>query len=139
MPRIKKNTFYFLLLIACIAGYIWLFYNIKTVSNTHAEVTVCSIKRITTFPCPSCGSTRAVIALMNGDIQKALLLNPLGIIIAIIMLVLPIWLLFDLFFNKTTFLKFYKDTEQFLQKPKIAWTAVLLLLLNWIWNIIKDV
>lgn len=135
---IKKNKFYFFLLIACFAGYIWLFYNINVVSNTHSGIEICPFKRVTTLPCPSCGSTRSVIALLTGDFQKALLINPLGFLIAVVLLVLPFWLLYDLILKKETFLKFYKDAERFLRIPKIAFLFVSLVLINWIWNIIKD-
>lgn len=135
---IKKNKFYFILLIACFAGYIWLFYNINVVWNTHSGIEICTFKRVTTLPCPSCGSTRSVIALLTGDFQKAILINPLGILIAVVLLVLPFWLLYDLILKKETFLKFYKDAEQFLRKPKIAFLFVSLVFINWIWNIIKD-
>lgn len=135
---IKKNKFYFYLFIACFAGYIWLFYNVNAVSNTNSGIEICTFKRLTTLPCPSCGSTRSVIALLTGDFQKALLINPLGILIAVVLLVLPFWLLYDLILKKETFLKFYKDAEQFLRIPKIALLFALLVLINWIWNIIKD-
>lgn len=136
--HIKKNKVYFFLFIACFAGYIWLFYNINAVLNTHSGIEICTIKRLTTLPCPSCGSTRAVISLINGDLQKALLINPLGIVIALALLMLPFWLLYDLLLKKETLLKFYKVAEQFLQKPKIALLFALLVLMNWIWNITKD-
>ena len=38
----------------------------------------------------------------------------------------------------STFLKFYKDAERFLRRPKIAFLFLSLVLINWIWNIIKD-
>jgi len=136
--HIKKNKLYFFLLIACFAGYIWLFYNINAVSNTNSGIEICPFKRVTTLPCPSCGSTRSVIALISGDLQKALLINPLGFLIAVVLLVLPFWLLYDLILKKDTFLKFYKDAERFLRRPKIAFLFVSLVLINWIWNIIKD-
>lgn len=123
---------------ACFAGYIWLFYNINTVSNTNSGIEICPFKRVTTLPCPSCGSTRSVIALISGDLQKALSINPLGFLIAAVLLVMPFWLLYDLILRKDTFLKFYKDVERFLRKPKIAFLFVSLVLINWIWNIIKD-
>lgn len=79
-----------------------------------------------------------MIALISGDLQKALLINPLGFLIAVVLLVLPFWLFYDLILKKDTFLKFYKDAERFLRRPKIAFLFVSLVLINWIWNIIKD-
>jgi hypothetical protein len=37
----------------------------------------CSFKRITGHPCPTCGSTRGVLALLHGRPLEALALNPL--------------------------------------------------------------
>lgn len=36
----------------------------------------CPFHWLTGYPCPSCGGTRAVLALLQGDWQRALLLNP---------------------------------------------------------------
>ena len=37
----------------------------------------CAVKGITGIPCPTCGSTRAIVHLAQGDIAAALLMNPL--------------------------------------------------------------
>ena len=107
----KKNKLYFFLFIACIAGYIWLFYNIKSFDTTNNAVGVCVFKKITTIPCPSCGTTRSIVSLLQGHFSQALYINPLGIIVFIIMLLLPFWILADLFTKKTTLFDFYKKTE----------------------------
>ena len=38
---------------------------------------VCYFHEITSIPCPTCGSTRAILALVRGDIVSAFLFNPL--------------------------------------------------------------
>jgi len=38
---------------------------------------LCNFKRVTGVPCPTCGTTRAVIALTSGDVTQAFVLNPL--------------------------------------------------------------
>jgi len=38
----------------------------------------CAFKTITGLPCPTCGVTRTVIALSRGDVDRALLMNPLA-------------------------------------------------------------
>lgn len=45
----------------------------------------CAFARLTGLPCPSCGSTRAVRALLVGDLHGVLHYNPLGPIIAVIL------------------------------------------------------
>jgi hypothetical protein len=98
---------------------------------------VCLIKNVTGYPCPSCGTTRAVTLLLDGKITESLLLNPFGILIAIIMTIFPLWILADIFLKKETFYSWYKKTEAIIRKPWLASVLILLVLLNWIWNIYK--
>ncbi len=37
----------------------------------------CAFRSLTGFPCPTCGSTRAMVFLSGGDIFSAFLMNPL--------------------------------------------------------------
>ena len=123
------------MLIACLAGFIYLFYNIHTLQSQTFRV--CIIKNVTSYPCPSCGTTRAVTLLLQGRIIESLLLNPFGIVVAIIMTIFPIWILTDIFLKKETFYFWYKKTEATIRKPAIALILILLVLFNWIWNIYK--
>ena len=43
----------------------------------HLPFTVCLLKGLTGFPCPTCGSTRAVGRLAHLDLAGALAMNPL--------------------------------------------------------------
>ncbi len=123
------------MLIACITGYIWLYFNFNT--NEIKTDTVCFIKHATNIPCPSCGSTRSVLSLIKGDFDKALMINPLGYILVAIMLLLPIWIFIDVVLNKKTLLDFYKKSESYLQRPQYSIPLILLVIINWIWNITK--
>ena len=69
--------------------------------------------------------------------MEALYINPFGLIIALIMLILPIWIIFDIASKKKTLYDFYFRFESFIRKPIIAIPLVLLVVLNWIWNITK--
>jgi len=64
-------------------------------------------------------------------------MNPFGIIVAILMVIAPIWILFDIITKKDTFYFWYKKTEEIIQIKWIAITLIILVLLNWIWNIYK--
>ncbi len=130
-----RNKLYSLLLIACFAGFSYLFYQTYAVQND--TVRVCIIKNVSGYPCPSCGTTRAVLLLMKGKITESLLVNPFGILVAAIMTVLPIWIFIDIVLQKETFYLRYKKAEVLLRKPRLAAFLILLVLLNWIWNLYK--
>ena len=123
------------MLIACLAGLIYLFYNIHTLQSQTFRV--CIIKNVTDYPCPSCGTTRAVTLLLKGKFIESLVLNPIGIVVAIIMIIFPIWILIDIIFKKETFYFWYKKAEGTIRKPWLASILIVLVLLNWIWNIYK--
>lgn len=135
----SKNKLYLLILFACFLGYSWLlFLKLTPVKNSGLDLTVCVFKRVTSLPCPSCGTTRAVSFLFNGEIMKSLYLNPFGIIVGVIMIVSPCWINWDFIAKKQTFYNFYIKIENIIKKKKIAIPLIVLVILNWIWNIYKQ-
>ncbi|NJM80271.1 MAG: DUF2752 domain-containing protein [Flavobacterium sp.] len=77
------------------------------------EFTVCVFKRITNIPCPSCGTTRAVIEISKGEIISSIFLNPFGIIVALIMVICPIWIGYDYLLKKNLFFNFISKQKLF--------------------------
>jgi len=134
---LDRNKLYAILFIACLAGYIWLYFSITKKITENKSVQLCLIKRVTNIPCPSCGSTRSVISLTKGDFIRALNFNPIGYLVAIIMLTAPIWIISDTIKKTKTFFNFYLKIETYLKRPKIAIPLLLLVISNWIWNITK--
>ena len=132
----SRNKLYWLLLIACFSGFIYLLYHLQHSENTHFGV--CIIKNVTGFPCPSCGTTRAVQLLLQGNVLASLQMNPFGILVAIIMTIVPLWIALDLIFKRDTFYQSYKKMEATIRIKWIAVILILLVLLNWIWNIYKQ-
>ena len=124
--------------IACLAGYVWLYIGITHKRSDKKTVEVCLIKHTTNIPCPSCGSTRSVISIIKGDFLGSLYINPLGYVIAFIMFLTPPWILYDVITKKRTLIDFYFKIEFYLKKPKIAIPLIILIVLNWIWNITKE-
>lgn len=135
----KKNKLYFLTLVACFLGFSWLFF-LKFMPNSISNIdfTVCLFKKITTIPCPSCGTTRAVNQLFHGDFFASILLNPFGVLVFGIMIVCPLWIAYDYFTGKSTFHHFYIKSEAFIRTRKVAILLIFLVILNWIWNIYKQ-
>ena len=119
-------------------GYSWLlFLQLAPIKNSGLDLTVCVFKRVTSFPCPSCGTTRAVSYLFNGEIVKSLFLNPFGIVVAGILVVSPGWIIWDTVAKKKSFYNFYIKTEKLIRKKEIAIPLIVLVILNWVWNIYK--
>lgn len=135
---LDRNKLYSILLIACLAGYIWLYFSMTKNLTENKSVEFCLIKRVTNIPCPSCGSTRSIILLIKGDFIGALNLNPIGYLVAIIMIIAPVWIIIDTIIKSNTLFYFYQKTETYLKKPKYAIPLILLVIINWIWNIAKE-
>ena len=136
---LERNRLYSILGITSLAGYVWLYYNLYLQNTKIASESFCMIKRITNIPCPSCGSTRSVSSLLHGDFAGAIYWNPLGLVVLAIMIVLPIWLAVDLILKKDSLLQSYKSTEKTLRKKTVAIPLIILVIINWIWNIYKNV
>ena len=131
----SRNKLYTVILIACSSGFVYLFYNLLySESNRYS---VCMIKNVTGYSCPSCGTTRAVQLFFKGNFMDSMLMNPFGIIVGSAMLFLPFWIVFDLLLNKQTFYTFYYKMEFVLKQKKIAIPLIILVIMNWIWNINK--
>ena len=134
---LDRNKLYSILLIACVAGYIWLYYSITSNVTENKSVEVCLIKHATNIPCPSCGSTRSIISLTKGNFVEAFDLNPIGYLVALIMLISPVWIISDVIFKKNSLFKCYQIIENHLKKPKYAIPLILLVIIIWFWNITK--
>jgi len=132
-----RNKLYAFLLTACAAGYIWLVLTYHRAFSLALGPGVCLFKRVTGVPCPSCGTTRSVLSILKGDILEGILWNPFGIIIIFILFIFPVWIISDVLSRKDTLFNVYNQTELFLKRKWIAIPAILLVLMNWIWNIVK--
>ncbi|WP_413789732.1 DUF2752 domain-containing protein [Flavobacterium aureirubrum] len=132
----SRSKLYSFLLIACFFGFIYLFYSVH--HQEKESFRVCIIKNVTGIPCPSCGTTRAITLLFDGRIADSLAMNPFGLLVGMIMVVFPIWILIDIIFKKNTFFHSYKKWEQISSTKWLAALLVLLVILNWIWNIKKQ-
>ena len=98
---------------------------------------VCLFKRVTGIPCFSCGATRSLILLLEGNIKDAFYMNPVGFILAALLLILPVWVVYDLLAGRSSFFNFYRWSEKVLLKKPLLIVACLLVLANWVWNIAK--
>lgn len=133
-----SRKFYLLFISACIAGYAWLGISIGMESpGVSAGPEICLFKSITDIPCPSCGSTRSVTHLLHGEFSSAFMMNPMGIITLLILLIGPLWMVYDLVLHQQSMWTFYGQMEKIIRKKTVAIPLILLVAANWAWNIFK--
>lgn len=94
---------------------------------TGQEMLLCTLRRVTGVPCPTCGSTRAVAAIFSGDLAAAFFYNPL----VVVMLALGAGLLvLRLVWRRSIKLDLSRNERIF------AWLVFFVLLgINW-WHVI---
>lgn len=114
-----------------IAGIAWL------LLVPEFPVHTCIFKQATGLPCPSCGSTRSVQALLHGHWLQIFRYNPLGIITFIMVMAGAIWSVADVFRGSQSLYLNIQQWLAFIRQPLVAWCLVLILLANWAWNIAK--
>jgi len=125
----KLRIAYIFLIGVFISGYYFLF-KYSYLLEGH---TLCFFKSITGVPCPSCGSTRATLEIFKGNFLKSIFINPLAIVTNIFFFISLFWLIKDFVKNERTFLQFLK--KDWYLRTKILF--LILILLNWFWNIKK--
>lgn len=128
-----RNRLYLLLAGGITAGYGLLAF----AHDNHNMPTPCIFKHATGIACPSCGSTRSVISISQGNFFEALQTNPLGFIIAAILLAGPLWLLADIALKKDTLYRAFLTFEKSIRTKWIAATLIVMIAANWAWNIYK--
>lgn len=139
MP-LQRNRYYLFAAGLLLLGYGWMLY-LKMSHNNKALSSVgpCIFKQTTGIPCPSCGSSRSVLAITHGQFTEAFLWNPLGYMIAAVLLILPFVILYDLVYQQKVLINSYERIENLFRKRVILFSAITLIIANWIWNIYKGV
>ncbi|TVR83424.1 MAG: DUF2752 domain-containing protein [Saprospirales bacterium] len=136
----RSRYFYRLLSVLLLAGYAWVgihwFMDYRS-AHGNGEVTICLMKNLTDTPCPSCGSTRSLLTLFEGKWIEAIFINPLGILMGVFMLILPVWVIRDYLQSKESLFNTYQRAEQVLKRKGVLLVFATLILANWIWNISK--
>lgn len=130
----QKSRLYLLTGIVCFFGGIWLLIN--PYMGIHG--TVCPVKAVTGYPCPSCGSTRAIHLLFEGRFTDAVMLNPLGIVSLLLLVFIVTLLVIDIVAKKDFYYRSYEWLGKVLREHrKLSAVLIVLVIVNWIWNIHK--
>jgi hypothetical protein len=133
---ISRNKLYALVCSLSLAGYAWII--ISHFKKPTHNVGICLVKNVSGIPCPSCGTTRSVMFIFNGDYFQGLMINPLGYLMILLAAIIPVWVTIDIVTKGHSFYEFFKITESFLIKKWVYIPLSILLLINWIWNIHKE-
>jgi hypothetical protein len=133
-----RRRLYIVLLGLSLTGYAWLAWNVADEARHSVPPSACLFKEVTGIPCPSCGTTRALIALLRGDVRGSVMINPFGALLALGLLIVPFWVLGDFLLSKETFYRRYAAAERILTRTRwMQAAAVAVVLFNWAWNISK--
>jgi hypothetical protein len=91
----------------------------------------CALKTLTGLPCPTCGITRAVIALSRADFERAFFMNPLataGCVVGLIYLLYAATVL-------ALRLPRFRPTVSPAGARRVRLAAIAMLAINWAWLI----
>lgn len=135
MPlSIPRKRFYIFISLITIIGWGWLILQYYRPSAS----TVCLIKNVTGYPCPSCGTTRASIAVLQGKWATAIDHNLLGFFAIVMLVLIPLWLMKDYLQKQDSLYTHYTKTINTLKQKKAVFVILLLLItINWVWNLLK--
>lgn len=70
--EVEDSLYWLSLLIVCVIAVVYAAGQILAKTVGLEGVTQCVIKRVTGFPCPGCGGTRAIVSLFHGKILTAI-------------------------------------------------------------------
>lgn len=138
--RLDYKTKLLLLLAAMATGYVWLAFNLFHLRQTGVEsgITVCLFKNISGIPCPSCGTTRSIIKLLEGDFNTAVYINPLGVAVFILLVIFTVLLLIEITGKKRNLPLLAARINNYIRRPIYAIPLICLMTVNWVWNIYKS-
>jgi hypothetical protein len=130
-PHSSRNRLYAGIATLGGAGGAWLL----CAGSVGGAFTPCPFKLVTGIACPACGSTRAVLALLEG--RNPLQYNPVGLVTFAVALVALALLVTDLARGSDRLLRIWRSAEQWVRRPPIALAGIAVLAANWAWTISK--
>lgn len=124
------------IIIGFIIGHIYLLSS-SSWMDKGTSISFCPIKTTTGLPCPSCGSTRAIVHLYHGQPAEAISINPMGVFAILLIWILFGLSLYDLVMRKNQLTTFISALENWVSRRSIWPWVVLAVGANWVWNLTK--
>ncbi len=95
------------------------------------NIPLCTFRRVTGIPCPTCGMTTCFIYMTHFQIKDAIIVSPLGSVVFLFSFLSLLYFIFTCFFK----LPKIKIVMSKREKSIFMIIFVVLLLLNWFYNI----
>ena len=96
-------------------------------------IAACQFRSMTHLPCPGCGSTRAFVRLMHGDLPGGLHFSPLG---SAIFLVAVAWIAYTVL-RWTVLARPVVIESSAGERRALAWVAGLAVTANWLYLLVS--
>jgi hypothetical protein len=101
------------------------------IPSPHVQLPLCVLKTLTGLPCPTCGLTRAVLAVSRGEVGRALFLNPLAVAAGAVSALYLVYAIAVLLLRLPRLRPRVSPTDARLARV----TGLALVLANWVWLI----
>ena len=98
------------------------------------HVNLCIFHYLTGYPCTACGTGRSLIYMKYGHFKEALLTNPIGYLVLAFAVLSLLWMGYDIIKKKETFFK----ALNFKMPTVLIVLIAVITIINWIWNIYKE-
>lgn len=102
----SQRRFYLSVIVLQLAAIVVL--TVSALWPGNAPFSICLFQTLTNLPCFSCGTTRALVSLAQGDILASLSHNPLGIALAFGFPVVALWAFRDLAVKDASLYRLWK-------------------------------
>lgn len=130
-----KKQFYIYTSLLAAGSWAWLGYS---AAKPDSQATICLFRNLCRLPCPSCGITRSVHALLHNSWREAFAINPLGYVAILLLCIMPLWIIADAGCRSASCYRFYHKGESWLKtRPGVMIIFFGLITVNWAWNIFK--
>ena len=125
----SPSRFYALCVAGCLGGWIRI-----ALAMSKSEIGIwkgCLMKQVFHIPCPACGSTRAIVALLYGHLQESLIWNPLGIVLFVLLLLLTVMISYDGFRHCRCLYILFLRVDAWLHRKEVFILFAVAIVINW--------